>query len=178
MNIVSYCDKRYEQATARAVGQSARRLTCPPSYGPSLSQYATMFAAADLIYLNLHGAPDRRAWYTTSGAIAVTAEEWQVLSIGRAVVYLVNCYAGGGMLDVLKAQQPRAIVGGCGENLGALGALAGADLLGLWFRRWLQRGANPRIALRLAKARLSLGAQTASVKDALAFEVLYERSLQ
>lgn len=176
MKIAAYCDVRYEQATRAASGGAALVITCPPVFGADLPQYAAAFAQADLIYFNLHAAPDHEAWYITSGQQAVTDLELRALDVTRAVVFMVNCYAGGGMLDALKAMQPRAIVGGFGENEGGRNLLTGADLLGLWFRRALGLGLTPLAALTMAKARLTIGAQTDSVKDALQFEVLYERN--
>jgi hypothetical protein len=177
MNIVAYCDRRYEQATRGAVGGSALLLTCPPASGADLARYAPEIAQADLIYFNLHGVPGRAEWYTSERQVALTAAQLRALDLTRATVYLVNCYAGGGLLDVLKELKPRAIIGGFGENLGGLERLAGADLLGLWFRRWLALGLTPAASLKAAKTRLRLSAQMPSVQDALHFEVLYERDL-
>jgi hypothetical protein len=176
MNIVAYCDQRYAQATRNACGSNATVLTCPPVYGEHLAQYATLFEQADLIYFNLHAAPNDAHWYISDGSLAANADQISTLNMSNAVVYMINCYAGGAVLETLKRSNPRAIIGGYGENLGSTEKLAGADLLGLWLRRGLAFGLTPRSALAAAKARLVLGAQTNSVKDALAFEVLYERS--
>jgi hypothetical protein len=175
MHIVAYCDQRYASATRQAVGGSALLLTCPPVYGGDLIQHAADFAQAGLVYFNLHGAPGGQEWWISAGAVAVTADDLQALELRQAVIFMVNCYAGGALLDVLKQLRPRAIIGGFGENLGALDRLAGADLLGLWVRRGLGLGFSPPLALSTAKARLMAGPRTASVDDALQFEVLYVR---
>jgi hypothetical protein len=180
MRIFAYCDKRYEQATRKAVGGGAKVVTCPPFTADSIARHAGAFneeiGAAELVYLNLHAMPGRAEWFTTDGLAALYAETLSGFDLHRAIVFMVNCYAGGGMLDALKATKPRAIIGGDGENLGALNALAGADVLGLWFRRGLQLGLGVRQALALGKARLGLTPKTRSVKDALQFEVLHETS--
>jgi hypothetical protein len=106
----------------------------------------------------------------------MTEAALEQLDLHGAVVFMVNCYAGGGLLAALQVAQPKAIIGGFGENLGGVERLAGADLLGLWVRRGLAAGLTAEAALLLAKARLSIGAQTDSVKDALQFELLYERN--
>jgi hypothetical protein len=85
---------------------------------------------------------------------------------------MLNCYQGGGMLDALKETKPKAIVGGGGENLGGRGRAVGTDILAMWFRRWRSIGLTVEAALKLAKFRLAIGAQTASVKDAQQFEVI------
>jgi hypothetical protein len=172
MNIVAYCEQRYEQATRQAVGKSAMVLTCTPVFGEMLTQYATEFAAADLVYFNLHGVPGVTQWYISEGHVAVNAEQLMKLDLQRAVVFMVNCYAGGGLLDVLKAMKPRAIIGGYGENRGGVEQMAGADVLGLWVRRGLEMGMSAPQALLMGKARLTLMPRTVSVKDALQFEVL------
>lgn len=177
MNIVAYCDRRYEQATRAAVGGGALLLTCPPATGADLVRHAEEFAHADLVYFNLHGVPGRSEWYTSDRKVALTAAQLRALDLSQATIYLVNCYAGGGLLDVLKEMNPRAVIGGFGQNLGGLDRLAGADLLGLWFRRWLNVGLAPAAALRAAKTRLRLAVQMPSVQDALQFEVLYEREV-
>lgn len=177
MKIVAYCDRRYEVATRAAVGAGALVLTCPPVYGVDLLRHAEAFAQADLIYFNLHGVPGRPVWYTSDRQVALTADQLRALDLAQATIYLVNCYAGGGLLDVLKELNPRAVIGGFGQNLGGLERLAGADLLGLWFRRWLNVGLAPALALTAAKTRLRLSAQMPSVMDALQFEVLYEREV-
>lgn len=173
MNIVAYCDRRYEAATRQAVGNAARVITCPPIYGETLTQYAAEFAAAHLVYFNLHGIPGGLRWYTTDLQAALSADDLRALDLRQAVVFMVNCYAGGGLLDVLKAQQPRAIIGGHGENRGGVEKMAGADVLGMWVRFGLEHGLDARRSLMVAKARLALMPRTPSVQDALQFEVLY-----
>lgn len=170
MQVLAYCDARYAGATRAAAGKSADVLIAPPA--DASSWLAREPEGQDLLYFNFHAVPGMAAWLTTAGDTALSADDLLPLDLHRAVVYMVNCYAGGGMLDALRLTGPRAIIGGNGENLGALNALAGADLLGQWVRRALSAGFSPRAALGVAKLRLRAGAKTASVKDALAFEVL------
>jgi len=170
MRILAYCDARYERATRAAVGGGADLVVAPP--GAAADWLMLRPTAADLLYFNFHAVPGLEAWITTAGATALTADDVAGLDLRRAVIFMVNCYSGGGMLEALRARGPRAIIGGEGENLGALAGLAGADLLGQWVRRALQLGAGPAAALAIAKARLAAGARTPSVRDALAFKVL------
>ena len=170
MRVLAYCDARYEGATRAAAGGSARLVVAPPAR--AVDWLMLNPEAADLLYFNFHAVPGMEAWLTTEGEAALTADDLAGLDLRRAVVYMVNCYAGGGMLDALRRACPRAIIGGEGENLGALNGLAGADLLGQWVRRALAVGLTPRAALGVAKMRLRAGAHTASVQDALAFKVL------
>jgi len=174
MQVVAYCDERYRSATAQAAGPGALVSTSPPLLddGFSGSYLAGRLCLADLVYLNFHVLPGQEAWINTQGDVALSARTLRALDLRRAVVYMVNCYAGGGMLEALRAAHPRAIVGGEGENLGGVSELAGADLLGLWFRRGLGLGLPPARALGMAKLRLRVSAQTASIKDALAFKQL------
>lgn len=172
MNVFAYCDQRYEQATAQASG--VKPFTCPPLNADSLLAVCKdRIESARLVYFNFHAVPAQNVWISVSGDVAMNEDALQQLKLSGCVLYLVNCYAGGGLLEALKARQPRAIVGGYGENLGGVNKMGGADLLGLWFRRSLALGLPVRTALDAAKARLMIGAQTASIKDALRFEVLY-----
>ena len=173
MRIFAYCDQRYAIATRKAVGSGARLVTSPLLQDEDARDWAQLAQEADLIYFNLHADPYRSEWFTTDGTIALRHETLRRMDFRRGIVFMVNCYAGGGMLDALKATQPRAIVGGYGENLGGQDRLAGADVLGLWFRRGLQWRLGYRAALALGKARLRFMPRTPSVRDALQFEVLY-----
>jgi hypothetical protein len=185
VRIFAYCDQRYAIATRKAVGSGARLVTSPPLQDEDARDWAQLAQEADLIYFNLHAALYRSEWFTTpdpsgrgqaDGTIALRHETLRRMDFRRGIVFMVNCYAGGAMLDALEATQPRAIVGGYGENLGGQDRLAGADMLGLWFRRGLQWRLGYRAALALGKARLRFMPRTPSVKDALQFEVLYAGS--
>jgi hypothetical protein len=158
------------------VGSGARLVTSPLLQDEDALAWTQQAQEADLIYFNLHADPFRAEWFAADGTIALRRETLRRMDFRRAIIFMVNCYAGGALLDALKATQPRAIIGGYGENEGALDRLAGADVLGLWFRRGLQIGLKPRAALALAKMRLRIMPQLPSVRDALQFEVLYEQS--
>jgi hypothetical protein len=173
MRVLAYCDARYQAAVRQMAGPGATMLVSPPLRDEDLAMFAGAFAAADLILFNFHALPGADAWLNTTGDVALSAATVRRVALRRAVIFMVNCNAGGGVLEALKSCRPRAIIGGQGENLGALTMLAGADLLGLWLRRALQWGLPPRAALGLAKTRLRAGLQTASIRDALNFEVLY-----
>lgn len=170
--VVAYCDKRYAEATRQAVGEAARLMVSPPVLDIDIQAMRLDAFAVDLVYFNFHAMPGQEAWVNTEGDVALSAPTLRHFDLRPAAVFMVNCYAGGGMLAALKATHPRAIIGGEGENLGGLSKLAGADLLGLWVRRGLEMGLSPDKALKLAKARLSVGVRTASVRDALEFKML------
>lgn len=172
MRVFAYTDARYLEATRQAVGPAAQLLVSPPVRDLDIREMPLALFQVDLVYFNFHAMPGQEAWLNTEGDVALSAETLRHFDLRRAVVFMVNCYAGGGMLAALKATQPRAIVGGEGENLGGRSRLAGADLLGLWFRRALEMGLPPDKALKLGKARLRVGARTASVRDALEFKLL------
>lgn len=175
--IFAYCDVRYVTATRKAAGGEASVFACPPQLGGmTLDAFAHRIEQSDLVLFNLHADPNIGYWFSSNGEAALTQAHLARCNLRAAVVFMINCHAGGSMLDALKAARPRAIIGGQGENFGAQTLLAGADTLALWFRRGVQLGLNHRSALRLAQTRLRLGAQTRSVKDALRFEVLYEMS--
>ena len=173
MKTFAYCDQRYERATREASGVTP--FTSPPITAEDFVPICgDALRRASLVYFNLHAVPGNPFWLNTAGQMALDAAAVRTFDWTSKIVFMVNCYAGGGMLDVLKAMNPAAIVGGEGENLGGVASLAGADLLGLWFRRSVSIGMAPRRALQMAQTRLRVGIQTNSVKDALEFEVLYE----
>lgn len=172
MRVAAYCDARYLRATQQAAGPGAVVFASPPVTDAHAPAFVGTLQYADMVYFNFHAAPGQSAWLNVDGGLALSADTLRDFDLSRGVVFMVNCYAGGGMLAALRATHPRAIIGGDGENLGALDRLAGADLLGLWVRRALTLGLPPRAALGVAKQRLRLGPQTASVRDALEFKIL------
>lgn len=174
MNVLAYCDERYLEVTRRVVGRGAVVVASPPAGDPDWRTPAgrAMLTESDMILFNFHAMPGVDAWLNTRGDVALMADSLAALDLSRSVVFLVNCYGGGGMLPALKATGARLIVGGEGENFGGVSRLGGADLLAQRFVSYMRLGAPPRLALMAAKAALRLGAQTRSVKDALAFKVL------
>jgi hypothetical protein len=170
--VIAFCDARYLDVTRQAAGEHAKVMVSPPVLDVNVQELPLSFFAVDLVYFNFHAMPGQEAWINTNGDVALSAQTLIQFDLRPAVVFMVNCYAGGGMLDALRATKPRAIVGGEGENLGGVKTLAGADRLGLWFRRGLEMGLSPDRALRLAKAMLRVGVNTKSVADALEFKLL------
>ncbi len=175
MKVFAYCDQRYVQATREASG--VEPFTSPPVETTTFeATCGDALRAAELVYFNLHAGPGNHFWANMNGTIALDEATVMRLDLRGKIVFMVNCFAGGAMLVPLSRRGPRAIVGGFGENLGGVSRLAGADLLGLWFRRALNLGFSIPLALSSAKTRLMVGAQTASVKDALGFEILYRET--
>ena len=172
MRIVAYCDARYEQVTRQAVGKDAVVLISPPLVDASVLLHRSEFERAGLVYFNFHADPFGDMWLNTDAGVALSADTVKQMNLSRVTVFMVNCYAGGAMLEALRFAGAWAIVGGRGENLGGVKLLGGADVLGLWCRRGMQIGLGARPALALAKARLRLMPQTKSVKDARAFDIL------
>ena len=173
MRVLAYCDQSFEIVTRKVAGGDALVITCPPTFGAEfVARSKQVIEAADLIIFNFDAVPNRTAWYLQNGEQVITADQLNGLDLSRAVIFLMNCYQGGAVLDTLKAMKPRAIIGGAGENLGGRTKPVGTDIMALWFRRWLFVGLSPARALEMAKARLKIGAQTASVKDAQKFEVI------
>lgn len=173
MVCVAYTDERYVTVARKAVGEAALVLVSPPCDGVAFARQRAAVQAAHFVYFNFHAVPGAMEWRNTHGDVALNVDALRGLNLSRAVVFMVNCYVGGGgMLDAIRHTSPRAIIGGEGENLGGLDRLAGADLLALWVRRLLALGLAPNASLGLAKRRLRVGAQTASVRDALEFKIL------
>lgn len=173
MRVFAYCDQSFEIATRQSAGSRATVVTCPPTYGAELiDRYKTAIEAADLIIFNFDSVPGHMVWYLQNGSQVIDSTQLSQLNLINAIVFMLNCYRGGGMLAALKSTRPKLIIGGAGKNLGGKTKAVGTDILAMWFRRLLSWGVNPQIALALAKGRLRIGAQTASVQDAQNFGVI------
>lgn len=175
VNIIAYCDERFEQATQEAVGRDAFVLVSPPVTDENVRALARQFARADVVWFDFHmPSADLQFWVNGGGQVALSPETLSAFDLSRAVVFVVNCYHGGDvMLAALRATKARAIVGGEGENFAGTNHMAGADILGREFLRSLSvMPQTPTTALRFAKLRLTAMAQTQSIRDALEFKIL------
>ena len=183
MIVKAVCAGEFVQAAAKAAGVTP--LTSPPlaeaTFDPSALE------GADLLYLDLHGAPGVGEWYGDGHVVAMTAAQVAQARLAGAVVFATNCYladAHSPMLDALLDAGARYVVSGAGENYGGAHTLLGASDLGYHFRRMLETGLAPLVALAAAKEILRLewlgaaltldtDAQQA-ITDTLAFKA-YER---
>lgn len=184
MNTFAYCCESFRVSTERAAG--VRPLTSPPA---SAGDFDTgLLEGRDLLYFDLHGQPGASWWIGDRGLIALTAGQFGEVNLGHAVVFAVSCYLAdqdSPMLTALLDAGARYVIGGPGENWGGGKTLMGAALLGLQFRRLLERDYDPLIALAVAKRWLQLGIvanqvmgkgrKAAAGKDALRFKAFYRK---
>lgn len=156
MNVVAYCAAEFVIATREAAG--VEPMTCPPLTSDLIDP--TVFAGRDLIFLDLHGNPDDQRLAGSYGLFALEAGQIRSVDLHGAVVFASTCYLGDENSPVLAAlldSGAKCVAAGAGKNFSpAHGASYGAALLGLWFRRGLERGLSPDAALNLAKRRVQL----------------------
>lgn len=149
-----------------------------------------MLEEQDLLYFDLHGEPGASWWRGDDGLIALTDAQIRSVDLRGAIVFAVNCYLAdeaSPMLEALLDAGARFVVGGQGRNWAGKRTLMGAGLLGLRFRRMLERDWEPMVALAVAKRWLKLlaaadrvmgkGEKAAAAQDALAFRAFYRRRI-
>ena len=175
MRVFAYCARRFAKATRRAAGVSPA--TCPPLSAETFWTQWAAIAAADLVYVDLHGRPGADAWYGDGGVVACTADQVRTLNLRGAVVFAVNCYVGdqtSPMLQALLEAGAGYVIAGEGANYGpAGGPLYGAPLLGMWLRRLLSIGLTVPRAVGLGKRFAALrGGGRYVVEDVMAFEAI------
>lgn len=158
MRTFAYCAKTFAPAMARVAGITP--VTCPP--WNAFTFRPQWLEGRELIYFDLHGLPGLDHWFEEvpspmlnipGRTVAITAEQIRSVDLGGAVVFCLSCYLewGSPMLEALLAANASYVIGGEGLNWGGTHQLMGADLLGLWFRRALERGREPLAALALAR---------------------------
>lgn len=180
MRVFAYCARQFTKATRRAAGISPS--TCPPLSAETFWTQRAAIAAADLVYVDLHGRPGADAWYGDGGVVACTADQVRTLNLRGTVVFTVNCYVGdqsspgvpGPMLEALLEAGAGYVIAGEGANYGpAGGPLYGAPLLGLWLRRFLSIGLTVPRAVGLGKRFAALrGGGRFVVEDVMAFAAI------
>jgi len=174
VNVVAYCARSWRAATRKAAG--VLPLTCPPTNADTLPRW--WLNGHDLIWIDLHGAPDGQAWYGDDHVVALRAEQLAQAELGGAVVFATTCYladAQSPMLDALLTAGARYVIAGEGPNYGGADRLLGTGLLGLWLRGYLALGLAAPKALALAKQTIRVFApNSAALRDTLAFRI-YER---
>ena len=193
MRTFAYCAASYADSARRASG--VEPVTCPPvnakTFDPRWPE------GHRFVYFDLHGLEGKDYWFEMvkepepMRIVAMTAALLSKCYLDGAVVFAANCYLankGSSMMTALFDAGARCVVGGDGENwAGNTWQLYGADLLGMWFRRWLRLGLSPTKALALAKepVRRKLKRHTKKGKrkkalaaaDTLAFRVYYKKQL-
>lgn len=174
MNILAYCAEKYRENVRRAAG--VEPLCCPPVTAETLD--LGLLENRDLIYFKLHSLPDAHAFLggRTGPPVALRADQLRGVDLGGAVVFAEVCYVGEAthpMRQALLEAGASAVIAGPGLNYGSVSEeLKGADLLGLWLRRWLRTGLGVTRAHRLARQRVRLAARgSAAARDALGFRV-------
>lgn len=171
----AYCAATFRDSVAKAAG--VEPVTCPPyqasSGVPLIEQQFKRMQAADFLYFKLHGLPDQGYWYGDQWVTALTAEQLRSLDLSQArAAFVANCFLPESpMLAALFEAGCPVVVGGYGPNYARASEVDGADLLGLWFRRFLSTGARPQLALALSRVRLAGMPKTPALRDALAFEL-------
>jgi len=111
-------------------------------------------------------------WWGDGLAPALSVGTLRHVELRGAVVFASNCWLPESpMLSVLLEVGASGVVGGSGTNYGGTQTMAGADILGLYFRRGLQVGLTAQNALDVAKLRLRLKWPTLATRDTLAFQL-------
>jgi hypothetical protein len=138
----------------------------------------------DLVLIDLHGERGLDYWYAVQAGpipvriVALRAEQIRQAALGGAVIFATSCYLGeddSPMLQALLAARARYVIAGEGQNYAGARKMAGAGLLMLFFRMFLEAGASPLKALETAKASMRIvGRNKRAREDALAFRA-YER---
>jgi hypothetical protein len=183
MRVFAYCDWSFEKSMRWVAG--VQPVTCPPVNGESFD--LAWLENQDLILIDLHGERGLDYWYAVADEggipqriVALRAEQIRLANLGGAVVFATSCYLGeedSPMLAALLDAGASYVIAGAGENLAGERKVAGAGLLGLFFRMFLKAGESPLDALATAKDSLWLVARNKQAReDALAFQA-FERSM-
>lgn len=125
----------------------------------------------DFIYFKLHGLPKQPYWYGDDWLTAIGAEHLRSSVLVGTVVFVANCYLPGSpMLGALLMAGAEAVVGGEGVNYARSDRVDGADLLGLYFRFFMQVGFSVKFSLTLAKSRFKVRRKSKVKSDTLEFK--------
>ena len=173
MRTFAYCLASAAKSVRRMAG--VEPALCPPITQESFR--GGWLEYRDLIVFKLHGRHGEPYWMGDRGEIALLARNLEDVHLDGAVVFAENCWLPESpMLEALLDAGASAVVGGSGVNYGGTATMAGADLLGLYFRWALEHGGRPEGALLFAKLRLRLKWPSLAVRDTLAFQ-LYEQDV-
>jgi hypothetical protein len=183
MHIFAYCDQSFEKSMRWVAG--VKPVTCPPTSAETFD--LAWLENQDLILIDLHGERGLDYWYAVAEEggipqriVALRAEQIRQADLGEAIVFATSCYLGeedSPMLTALLDAGASYVIAGAGENLAGERKVAGAGLLALFFRMFLEAGTSPLKALATAKDSLWLVARNKQAReDALAFQA-FERSI-
>ena len=156
MRVHALCAASFAESVRRAAG--ADPALSPPvildNFDPaSIEGY-------DLLYVKLHGLPNHPRWYGDDWQPAVDANQVASANLSGTVVFVASCHlytvrnhqvVPGPMLRALFETSARAIVGGPNSNEATRDRVAGADLLGMYLRRFLALHLPPPTAFTLAR---------------------------
>lgn len=175
MRTLALCSYEYERWVKKAAG--VQPILSPPFNAEVFKP--SIFQSYDLLYIKLYGLENQPYWVNKQDRIVLDAEQVGSLNLKGTTVFVANCYLPDSpMLAALLQAGAKAVVGGDGFNYFRKSKLAGADLLGLNFRRALQMGLSPKKALAVAKAPLKFkerrGKADKVTMDTLAFKVWRE----
>lgn len=178
MRIFAYCDESFEKSMRWVAG--IKPVTCPPTNAESFD--LSLLENQDLILIDLHGERGLDYWYAVVAGpggivqrvVALRSEQIRLADLGGAVVFATICYLGESdspMLAAMLDAGASIVIAGAGENLAGERKVAGAGLLALFFRMYLEAGASPLKALATAKDSLRLvGRNKRAKQDTLAFQ--------
>jgi hypothetical protein len=183
VNIFAYCDQSFENSMRWVAG--VQPVTCPPVNGESFD--LAWLENQELVLIDLHGERGLDYWYavTEEGGIphrivALRAEQIRQADLDGAICFATSCYLGeedSPMLAALLDAGASYVIAGAGKNYAGERKMAGAGLLGLFFRMFLEAGASPPKSLATAKDSLRLVARNKQAReDALAFQA-FKRSI-
>jgi hypothetical protein len=160
--VFAMCGQDQRAAVKRAAG--VEPLTCPPvTVGEFEKRWLCPKDPYDLLYFSLHGLPAQPYWYGDDWITALSTETFAGLDLSETVVFVANCYfEGSPMESALLDCNPKALIGGIGQNWTRGVQLVGANLLGWYFRRLICGGIDPPQALHLAK--LGVRGRNAEIK--------------
>jgi len=175
VNVFAYCDQAFERSMRWVAG--VEPVTCPPTtcatFEPGWLEYQ------DLIVIDLHGERGLDYWFAVvdgplpGRVVALRADQIRQADLDGAVVFATSCYLGeddNPMLQALLEAGASYVIAGDGENYAGARKIAGAGLLAIFFRMFLEAGASPMHALNTAKQSMKIVATNAKAKrDALSF---------
>jgi hypothetical protein len=168
VRVFAYCLASTAGSVRRMAG--VEPATAPPlvdhRFRPAWLEYR------DLVFFKLHGAPGDPLWRGDDLQPALSTGTLVQAKLKGALVFASSCWLPESpMLAALFEAGAAGVVGGRGTNYGGTATMAGADLLGLYWRWGLQLGLSPATALTAAKGRLQLKWPTVARKDTMAFEL-------
>lgn len=171
MDAWAYCAESFRGSVRRAAG--VEPLTSPPYRDGMIVPSA--IERRDLLYFDLHGWPGSEAWNGDGGLMALAAATVRRADLAGVTVFTAACYLDeeSGMLRAFLEAGAECVIGGDGQNFEFPGYPGGANLLGMWLRRFMAAGVEAERALVWAKRMLrwSFWSQSSAERDALAFRL-------